>query len=180
MIVNVIHGEYDMIVSSMQPTDERRKVIDFTDKYRSDASLFVAPRGATLVDTPAGMTGKTIGVLRGTPQDSYVSAVFVGSEIRRFSQRSQVYAALYKGELDSVFDLGFAAEATFLGSKYGDGFGFVGRSHVDPQFFGEAPAIAIRKDDDELKQSLNAAIKAIRANGRYASISSEYFSFDIY
>lgn len=180
MTANVIDGKYDMIVSSMHPTDERRKIVDFTDKYRSNVSLFVAQSGTTIVDTPSGMTGKTIGVLQGTPQDAYASARFVGSEIRRFSRRGQLYAALYRGELDSVFDYGPGAEATFLRSQYGDGFGFVGRSHSDPQFFGEAPAIAIRKNEDELKQSLNTAIKAIRANGKYASINSKYFSFDIY
>ena len=180
MAVDLLFDKYDMIVSSMHPTEERRKHFDFTDKYRSDGGWFIGPSGAAFVDTPSGMTGKTIGVLEGTSANIYVPEVFIGSEIRRFSQRAKLYAALYRGELDSVFDLGFAAQVTFLKSQYGDGFGFVGRSHNDPKYFGEAPAIAIRKNEDELKRSLNAAIKAIRANGKYASINSKYFDFDTY
>ncbi len=180
MIQGLLDGKYDLIVSSMHPTEERRKVVDFTGKYRSDGSLFVATTEKALIDTPSGMAGKTIGVLKGTPQESYVTAVFTESVVWRFDERDHVYAALYRGELDTVFDYGPAAEAAFLKSQYGDGFGFVGRSHSDAQFFGEAPAIAIRKNEVELKRLLNAAIETIRASGKYASINSKYFNFDVY
>ena len=38
----------------------------------------------------------------------------------------------------------------------------------------------MRKDDTELKEKINAAIKAIRANGKYDEITKKYFDFDIY
>ncbi|RWE91248.1 transporter substrate-binding domain-containing protein, partial [Mesorhizobium sp.] len=37
-----------------------------------------------------------------------------------------------------------------------------------------------RQGDTGLKDKLNAAIKAIRANGKYAEITKKYFDFDIY
>ena len=40
--------------------------------------------------------------------------------------------------------------------------------------------IGIRKGEDELKTKLNAAIKAIRANGTYDTFSKKYFDFDVY
>ena len=41
-------------------------------------------------------------------------------------------------------------------------------------------AVALRKGETELKDSLNAAIKAIRSNGVYETVSKKYFDFDVY
>lgn len=40
--------------------------------------------------------------------------------------------------------------------------------------------IAVRNEDEELRQKLNAAIDAIVADGTYGTIVAKYFSFDIY
>jgi polar amino acid transport system substrate-binding protein len=38
----------------------------------------------------------------------------------------------------------------------------------------------VRKGDTELKAKLDAAIQAIRANGKYKEINDKYFEFDVY
>jgi polar amino acid transport system substrate-binding protein len=50
----------------------------------------------------------------------------------------------------------------------------------DPVINGEGAGIAIRKEEDELKDMFNAAIEAIIANGKYKEINDKYFSFDVY
>jgi polar amino acid transport system substrate-binding protein len=50
----------------------------------------------------------------------------------------------------------------------------------DPAILGAGVGIGIRKGEDELKGKLNAAIKAIRANGTYDTFSKKYFDFDVY
>ena len=40
--------------------------------------------------------------------------------------------------------------------------------------------VGLRKGDTEMKEKFNAAIKEIRANGKYDEISKKYFTFDIY
>ena len=51
---------------------------------------------------------------------------------------------------------------------------------VDPVINGEGAGIAIRKGEDALREKFNAAIKAIRANGKYKEINDKYFDFDVY
>ena len=38
----------------------------------------------------------------------------------------------------------------------------------------------MRKGDDALREKLNKAIAAIRANGTYKKIQDKYFDFDVY
>ena len=40
--------------------------------------------------------------------------------------------------------------------------------------------IAVRKEDEALREKLNGAIDAIVADGTYAKIVGKYFDFDIY
>ena len=54
------------------------------------------------------------------------------------------------------------------------------RSFNDPKYFGVGAGIAIRKGEDKLREALNKAITAIRANGTYKKINEKYFPFDIY
>jgi polar amino acid transport system substrate-binding protein len=44
---------------------------------------------------------------------------------------------------------------------------------------GAGVGVGIRKGDTDLKTKINAAIKAIRANGTYDKFSKKYFDFDI-
>ncbi|TJW44662.1 MAG: transporter substrate-binding domain-containing protein, partial [Mesorhizobium sp.] len=50
----------------------------------------------------------------------------------------------------------------------------------DLAILGPGVGAGVRKEDTELKDKINAAIKAIRANGKYDVISKKYFDFDIY
>ena len=40
--------------------------------------------------------------------------------------------------------------------------------------------IAVRKGETDLANKFNAAIDAIRANGKYKEINDKYFKFDVY
>lgn len=50
----------------------------------------------------------------------------------------------------------------------------------DPEVLGLGVGVGLRKGETELKDKINAAIKAIRENGTYDTFSKKYFDFDIY
>jgi polar amino acid transport system substrate-binding protein len=50
----------------------------------------------------------------------------------------------------------------------------------DPAILGSGIGGGLRKDDQARLEKLNAAIAAVRANGKYAEISKKYFDFDPY
>ena len=172
--------KFDAIVASMAITEERLKVVNFTNKYYNTPSRLVAKAGTPLQPTAEGLKGKRIGVQRSTIQDRFVTATFTGSEIVRYAKADEVYLDLAAGRVDVVFSDVLAVDGGFLKKPQGKGFAFFGPAFDDPKFFGTGSGIAVRKADATLQAKFNAAIPAIRANGVYKKINDKYFDFDVY
>lgn len=172
--------KFDAIVASMAITEERLKVVNFTNKYYNTPSRLVAKADARLDASAAGLKGKRIGVQRSTIQDRFVTATFTGSEVVRYAKADEVYLDLAAGRVDVVFADTLAVDGGFLKKPQGKGFAFFGPSYDDPKFFGTGSGIAVRKADTALQAKFNAAIPAIRANGVYKKINDKYFDFDVY
>ena len=51
---------------------------------------------------------------------------------------------------------------------------------TDPAFVGDGVGIALRQEDDELRERLNGALLEIRADGTYQAINDKYFEIDVY
>jgi ABC-type amino acid transport substrate-binding protein len=49
-----------------------------------------------------------------------------------------------------------------------------------PSTLAPGPAWHCARAKADLKKEINAAIKAIRANGKYKAINDKYFKFDVY
>jgi arginine/ornithine transport system substrate-binding protein len=180
MIPALQSRKFDAIIASMAITDERKKVVNFTDKYYSTPSRLVAKVSANLQPTVAGLKGKRIGVQRTTIQDRYATATFTDSEIVRYAKADEVYLDLAAGRIDVVLADSVAIDGGFLKKPQGKGFAFFGPNYNDPKFFGHGSGIAVRKADEALQAKFNAAIPAIRASGVYKKIQDKYFDFDVY
>lgn len=181
MIPGLLAKKYDVIISSMSITAERKKVIDFTDKYYSTPSRIVVRTGTPFTDLTS-LEGKRIGVLKGSTQENYALGELqpVGVRVVAYEAQNQVYLDIKSGRLDGTVADVVEVTASFLSLPEGQGFGFVGPILNDPKYFGEGIGIALRQDETALRDELNAAIRAIRASGVYATLASKYFTFDVY
>src|SRR3546814_10689660 len=79
------------------------------------------------------------------------------------------------GRIDLLLADSVAMKGGFLDTEQGKDYEFVGPDFSDPKYFGDGAGIALRKDDDDLREKLNAAIDAIRAN----AVRSEEHTSDI-
>lgn len=55
-------GKVDMIMGSMSITDERKKRVDFSDKYYKIPPMIISAKDVAFDITPEGMADKAIGV----------------------------------------------------------------------------------------------------------------------
>ena len=181
IIPALLARKYDAIIASMSITEERKKKVAFTNKYYATPAKFAQAKGAGIEISAEGLKGKTVGVQRATTHDNFVTSTFGDAvDIRRYGSQDEAYLDAVAGRLDLLLADSVAMADGFLNTPDGAGWEFVGPGYTNPEFFGDGAGIAIRKKDQDLVDKLNAAIDAIRANGKYQEINDKYFEFDVY
>ncbi|PID65550.1 MAG: nickel transporter [Gammaproteobacteria bacterium] len=171
----------DAIIASMSATEKRKKSIDFTDRYYRIPVKVVRKKGAAVEFNKEGMKGKIIGVQKSTPFSEHLGDLFGDvAEIKRYPSTDEALVDLQAGGVDVVAAESLVLQEGFLNRDVGKNFELFGPDLIDPKYYGEGIAIGIRKNQEELKQAFNAAIKAIRANGKYKEINDKYFDIDVY
>jgi ABC-type amino acid transport substrate-binding protein len=172
-------NKIDVIMNSMSATEERKQVVDFSDKYYDSPAIFVGPKSETVEISPEGLQGKTIGVQVSTIHANYVEAKYKGIvTIKTYDTQENANLDLIAGRVDLLLADSTALTDGFLKSPEGADFEIKGKPFTDP-LIGNGAGIAVRKGDP-LGAKFSAAIKAIRANGVYKTINDKYFAFDIY
>ena len=97
-------GKFDVIMSGMTITDERKKEIDFSDPY-IDSNQSIAMKAGLDVNTRSvrSLKGKKVGVQSGTTGEAWAKENIKG---RHASSRSRLqptrFAALQAGKVDAV------------------------------------------------------------------------------
>ena len=174
-------NKIDVIWNSMSITEERKKTIDFTDKVYNTPTAIIGPKGETFGAEPADLKGKIIGVQVSTTHSAYAKKHFTeAAEIKEYATQDEANQDLAAGRVDAVQADSIALDA-FLKSEQGMACcDLKGHVKEDLEILGPGVGGGVRKDDTELKGKLNAALKAIRDNGKYAEVTAKYFDFDIY
>jgi lysine/arginine/ornithine transport system substrate-binding protein len=169
----------DAILSAMAITEKRMQAIAFSSKLYQFKSRVVARQGSGLGSDAASLAGKRVGVQSGTQFESYALAQWAphGVSVVPYKSQEEVFTDLVNGRLDAALLGTVEAENGFLKTPQGKGFAFAGQ----PLSMGDhGVGIGMRKDDAALKNSIDAAIASMRADGTYARIAHRYFDFDPY
>ncbi len=181
IIPALVAKKIDAIVGSMSITEERMKTISFSDKYYNTPAALVAAKSSGDMDgSPESVKGKIIGVQVSTTHQNYTEATYaeMADSIKTYQAFDEHNQDLVSGRIDAVVGDSLAM-APFLESAEGQAFE-IKATLSDTAIFGAGAGAGIRKEDNELREKFNAAIKEIRDNGTYAEISKKYFNFDIY
>ena len=181
MIPGLMARKYDAIISSMSITEERLKQVDFSDKYYSTPSRVLVKKDVKYTD-PASIKGKKIGVLKASTQEKYALGELkpAGVEVISYDAQDQVYLDIRAGRLDGTVADILEVEGGFLSKPGSEAYQLVGPALFTPKYFGTGIGVALRKGQGPLKEQINAAIKTLRANGKYKTINDKYFKFDVY
>ncbi|VVP73339.1 Lysine/arginine/ornithine-binding periplasmic protein [Pseudomonas fluorescens] len=171
----------DLILSSMTITEDRKKSVDFTDRYYLTQARLVFKQSTAVSSSLDELKGKKIGVQRGSIHDRFANEVLApkGAVIVPYGSQNEIYLDVVAGRLDGTLADAVLLSEGFLKTDAGKDFAFAGPAFTDVKYFGGGSGIAVRKGDP-LKDKFSAAIAAIRANGTYKNVEEKYFDFDIY
>jgi polar amino acid transport system substrate-binding protein len=172
--------KFDAIIASMSITEERKKKVDFTHKYYNTPPAIAVPKDSAIKDvSPESLKGHSLGAQASTTHFNYAEAKYGESDIKGFPSAQEYQLDIANGRVDAVMD-DIMVIRGWLATPEGACCKILGTITPDATIHGEGAGIAVRKGDTELRDKLNAAIDAIRANGKYKEIQDKYFDFDVY
>ncbi|MFO8033537.1 MAG: ABC transporter substrate-binding protein [Desulfohalobiaceae bacterium] len=181
MIPALLAKKYDAIIASMSITEERKQKVDFTDKYYQTPARFVKHKDMDLEINKEELEGLTVGVQRSTVSANFINDNFDEIlDIKSYDTQEEANMDMVSGRVDLLFADAVVLQTGFLDEEEGQDYEFVGPGYTDKEWFGEGIGIAVRKGEDELRQTFNQAIQDIREDGTYQEINEKYFDFDVY
>ncbi|MBW9062171.1 ABC transporter substrate-binding protein [Rhizobium herbae] len=180
IIPALISKKFDAIIASMSITAERKEKVDFTNKYYNTPPAIVVPKDSPITEaTEDAFDGKTLGAQSATTHSNYAEAHLKKSELKLYPTSEEYKLDIANGRIDGVID-DVVVLSEWLKTADGACCKLLGVLPIDPVINGEGAGIAVRKGDDALREKFNAAIDAIRKNGKYKEINDKYFPFDVY
>ena len=162
IIPNLQSGNYDVIIAGMSITDERKKVIDFTQDYYPPV-----PSGYVAASADADLKAGPISAQVSTIQSAYIAES--GAQLLEYPSPDETVAAVRNGEAVAVF-----ADTDYLRPLVEQSNGalmFVG----EPVSIGGGVGMGVRQADQELKGKLDAAIASMKADGTLNTMIVKYF-----
>lgn len=181
MIPALLAKKYDAIIASMSITEERKQKVDFTDRYYQTPARFVKHKDLDLEINKQELEGLTVGVQRATVSANFINDNFDDVlKIKSYDTQEEANMDMVSGRVDLLFADSVVLQTGFLEQEEGQDYEFVGPGYTDEEWFGQGIGIAVRKGDDELRETLNQAIETILEDGTYQKINDKYFDFDVY
>jgi polar amino acid transport system substrate-binding protein len=161
IIPNLTSGNYDTIMAGMSITDERDEVIDFTQNYIPPAASAYAA-----TDPDADLEAGVIAAQVNTIQAAHVAES--GATLLEFATPDETIAAVRNGEADAVF-----ADKDYLVPivEADAGMSFVGEDVA----LGGGVGMGLREGDDELRETFDAIIGELKADGTLNEMISKWF-----
>jgi octopine/nopaline transport system substrate-binding protein len=193
--------KYDAIMAGMNITDKRLEVVDFTRPYASGMHGFATMKDsplaklagtgerANLDKDPAAaqkiidawkplLKGKTIGTQGSTVNSQFLEKYLKDTvTIREYKTTEQHDLDLAAGRVDAIYAAHSSLKATLDQPEFKDMA--IAGAGVSGGVLGRGVAVAVRKDDAELKGKFDAAIQAAIADGTIAKLTQKWFKVDM-
>ena len=172
IIESVKGGKADIGLAGLTVTDERKEAVNFTESYATGVQVIIVAEGSAITtadDLFAEGASHTIGVQRATTGDLYTTWDLEDAglaTIDRYSKGADAVQALKTGKVDCVVIDNEPAKAFVEAVE--------GLKILDTEYIQEQYAAAMNKDNTELFEAVNAALKALIEDGTVQGIIDKY------
>lgn len=170
LVPSLTSNKIDMIASAMFITEERAKVVNFSDPvYGYGEGVFVPVSDDTAYKTYADLKGKTVGVQVGTTFVDLFQKSGLFSDVKVYKGIPDIIADVNAGRIDAGFGDGpmaayYLSQGRFPKVKMVESY----EASAGGEF-----GLALRKGDERMPK-INAAIARIKSDGTLQKILSKY------
>ena len=173
IIPGIQAGKYDFGAAGMTVTDERKKEVNFTDSYATGVQVVIVKEDSKIqsIDnlTDGSVENMLVGTQAGTTGFLYatwdIEEAGLGT-VKSFQKTTDAAQALVNGQIDCILLDNEPAKAIVANNS--------GLKILESEYTVEEYAIAIAKENTELLNQINAALKELIADGTIQNIIDEY------
>lgn len=166
LVPGLVAKRFDVAASAIYITDERRKVVDFTDAYYPGGLVIMTKKGDTSIKGPDDLKGKKVSVQVGTKSVNYLKEHYPAAQPIEVEKNQQMFELVEIGRADAAVT-GKPAAKLYARTK-----GTL--QVVDTPITVEEYGYALRKDEPELTKQFNDALKKLKADGTYDKLVAKY------
>ncbi|MEP7299615.1 MAG: transporter substrate-binding domain-containing protein [Burkholderiales bacterium] len=166
LIPALVSKRVDLAMSAIYITDERRKLVDFSDPYFA-GGLVVLTSKSSAIKSLKDLDGRRVSVQVGTKSVGFLKDHYPKVERIEVEKNQEMFNLVETGRADAAVT-GKPAAKIFAQAKPS--------LHVlAEQLTIEDYGIAVRKDTPAIRDAVNAALKKIKADGTYDQLVRRWF-----
>lgn len=166
----------DVLWGQLEPGDQNKKQMLFTDYYLHDSQILLV-ESASKVLSRKNLSGKVIGAVSQTAAERALTKAGIITKKQHESLvllTDPVSAFL---ALDSFKVSAIAVDESYALSRmteHAEQYRI-----LDGRLSSESYAVAVRRNDPDLRDAINKALKAMKADGTSTTISKKWFGRDL-
>lgn len=170
LLASLASGKVDIAIAGINPTDERRKTMDFSDNYMpTEQKVLIRKADADKYKTLADFDGKTIGVQKSTTQEHLAKTEIKNAQIVALAHVPEAILELKQGKVDGVVVEGIGGKQFLV---YNDDLMFADGAHFKNGT--KNSAAAMQKGNEDLVKAINEVLKENTDNGNMKKWEDEY------
>lgn len=155
-------GEVDMILAGIAPTEQRKKIADFSDiYYQAIQSLLIRGDETDKIKAVEDLRGKKVGVQKDSIQEESSRNQIKGAEFVGKEKITELIDALKSKEVDAIVLEKPVAESYALRNKE-----LINLACGRQERMGSA--VAVKKGDSDLLTSINSTLKKLKDENKIA------------
>jgi polar amino acid transport system substrate-binding protein len=162
LVPSLERGDFDVIANGLEATDERRERILLSEPYFVYAETLTVRAGSP-IRSVFDLAGKRIGTLNQTYADDILRRLY-GDAVKVYEGNEEPYTDLELGRTDAVL------LDNIIADRYGCTPSHPALLCLPYDVARGSYVVGIRKADPELKQAIDGALAAMRADGELERI----------
>jgi len=160
LLSSITTGKVDIAISAINPTDERKKTVDFSDVYLAGKQTLLVRKGDEgKYKSLADFSGKKIAVQKSTIQEKLATEQIKDAQIVSLTKVPDALLELKQGKVDAV------PVQNIVGGQYLLTNDDLAPTNVFFEKYNGGAAVAVAKGSDDVVKVINEVIKENTENG---------------
>ena len=168
-LLAVQQGKVDIVAAGVSVSEEREEVMDFSVKYVDSKDVILVNKADPKVEESSAdaLEGKVVGVQQGNIADLWVSENASPKSVQRYTKFVQAAQDLLNGKIDCIV-MDEAPALELVASN--DGLEIL----AGDALFEDSYAVAIKKDNEQMKAAVDAVITQLQESGQMDEIIASH------